>query len=78
MPVPQWYRHGMAMNLRTDSVLENALAELSAAEGVSRQEVVRRAVLDRLERSGHAADVGRSTERMVERWGDVLDRLGTV
>ena len=68
----------MAMTLRTDSLLEHALAQLSASEGVSRQEVVRRAVIDRLERSGHSAEVAESTHRMVERWGDVLDRLGSV
>lgn len=68
----------MAMTLRTDSALEQALARLSAAEGVSRQEVVRRAVLDRFERSGHTAEVEQSTQRMIERWGDVLDRLGSV
>ncbi len=66
------------MTLRTDSALENALAQLSAAEGVSRQEVVRRAVLERFERSGHTAEVDESTHRMIDRWGDVLDRLGTV
>lgn len=68
----------MAMTLRTDSALENALAQLSTSEGVSRQEVVRRAVLDRFERSGHVAEVDASAHRMLERWGDVLERLGAV
>ncbi|HZI97900.1 MAG TPA: CopG family transcriptional regulator [Actinomycetales bacterium] len=68
----------MAMTLRTDSALEHALSRLAASEGVSRQEVVRRAVLDRFERSGHTAEVAESTHRMTERWGDVLDRLGSV
>jgi predicted transcriptional regulator len=67
----------MALTLRTDEELERALDALSEAEGLSRQEVIRRAVLDRFERAGHAARVGESADRMLERWGDVLDRLGT-
>ncbi len=68
----------MAMTLRTDAELERALAALSAAEGASRQEIVRRAVLERYERNGHAAQVEESSARMIDRWADVLDRLGTV
>ncbi|HEU0132084.1 MAG TPA: type II toxin-antitoxin system VapB family antitoxin [Mycobacteriales bacterium] len=68
----------MALNLRTDETLDTALSTLAAAEGVSKQEVIRRAVLDRYERAGHQAAVDASAQRMVERWGDVLDRLGCV
>jgi hypothetical protein len=68
----------MAMTLRTDAELDAALAALSAVEGASRQEIVRRAVLERYERSGHAARVEESSARMMERWRDVLDRLGSV
>lgn len=67
----------MAMTLRTDEELDRALTALAAAEGVSKQEIVRRAVLDRLERSGHAERVSATTDRMLDRWGDVLDRLGS-
>jgi predicted transcriptional regulator len=66
----------MAMTLRTDDELDKALAALSESEGISRQEVVRRAVLDRYERAGHREQVERSADRMLERWGDVIDRLG--
>ena len=66
------------MTLRTDDELDGALAALAEAEGISRQEVVRRAVLERYERAGHRASVDDSTQRMIERWGDVLDRLGSV
>lgn len=66
------------MTLRTDEELDRALAALAAAEGTSKQEIVRRAVLERYERAGHAAAVRESADRMVERWGDVLHRLGTV
>ena len=72
------YRPAMAMTLRTDDELEAALAALAEAEGASRQEIVRRAVLERYARSGHVARVQESSARLMERWGDVLDRLGTV
>ncbi|MDT3441057.1 MULTISPECIES: CopG family transcriptional regulator [unclassified Pseudofrankia] len=64
--------------MRTDDELERALTVLAAAEGTSRQEIIRRAVLERYERAGHAARVEDSADRMIERWGDVLHRLGTV
>ena len=67
----------MALTVRTDAVLEEALTSLSKAEGISRQEIIRRAVLDRFERSGHAERVDDSTRRMMKRWGDVLERLGS-
>lgn len=68
----------MAFTVRTDEALERALDELAEEEGLSRQEIIRRAILDRYERAGHAKKVADSTDRMVERWGDVLDRLGSV
>lgn len=68
----------MAMTLRTDEELERALEALARAEGLSKQEVVRRAVLERFERAGHRTRVDDAAERMIERWGDVLDRLGSV
>jgi len=68
----------MALTVRTDDELERALTALAAAEGTSRQEIIRRAVLERYERAGHAALVEDSANRMIERWGDVLHRLGTV
>lgn len=68
----------MALTLRTDEHLDHALAVLAEQEGLSRQEVIRRAVLERYERAGHDSRVADSSQRMLERWGDVLDRLGTV
>lgn len=65
----------MALTLRTDSTLDEALTSLSEIEGISRQEVIRRAVLERLERSRHVSLVDESTIRMSERWHDVLGRL---
>lgn len=72
------YRRSMALTLRTDDELERALTALAKSEGLSRQEIIRRAVLERYEHAGHRARVGDSAERMVDRWADVLDRLGSV
>jgi predicted transcriptional regulator len=67
----------MAMTLRTDEELDRALSALATEEGTSRQEIVRRAVLDRYARAGHVARVKGSSAGMIDKWGDVLDRLGT-
>lgn len=76
--IPLWYHSGMALTLRTDIELERALDALVEDEGLSRQEVIRRAVLERYERAGHARRVADSTDRMIDRWDDVLDRLGSM
>ena len=68
----------MALTLRTDEELERALDMLCEQEGLSRQELIRRAVLERAERAGHVRRVEAAAERAVERWSNVLDRLGTV
>lgn len=68
----------MALTLRTDDELERALTALAQSEGLSRQEVIRRAVLERYERADHRARVDDSAKRMADRWGDVLERLGSV
>lgn len=68
----------MAMTLRTDDELDAALSVLAEAEGLSRQEVVRRAVLDRLAALEHRQLVEASARRNTDRWRDVLDRLGSV
>lgn len=66
----------MALTVRTDLEMEAALTALSHSEGLSRQDVIRRAVLERYERSGHESRVNEATTAMTERWGDVLERLG--
>lgn len=76
--VPEWYHDGVAMTIRPDDDLDHALTVLAEAEGLSKQEVIRRSVMERYERAGHAARVADSTDQMMERWGDVLDRLGSV
>lgn len=67
----------MALTVRTDPALEEALSSLAETEGASRQEVIRRAVLERYERMGHGSRVEASTKKMVNRWGDVLEQLGS-
>jgi len=76
--VSLWYHPVMALTLRTDDELERALDLLCEQEGLSRQELIRRAVLERAERAGHRERVDAAAERAVARWGEVLDRLGTV
>jgi predicted transcriptional regulator len=66
----------MALTVRTDDEMERALTALAETEGASRQEIIRRAVLERYERAGHIGRVRESTARMTERWGDLLTRLG--
>lgn len=64
------------MTLRTDPELDAALTELSEAQGLSKQEVIRRAVLDMRERTTHRALIDRVSDEMLERYGEALDRLG--
>ena len=68
----------MAFTLRTDAELDAALAELAEAQGMSKQEVVRRAVLDALERTQRRDRIAAASAASRDRWGDVLDRLGSV
>jgi len=68
----------MALTLRTDTELDAALAALAEREGLSRQEVIRRAVLDRLAALEHREAVERSGRAQADRWADLLDRLGSV
>lgn len=65
----------MAFTVRTDEELEAALTALAEREGLSRQEVIRRAVLERYDRTQHAERVSASTDRMLARWSEVLERL---
>ncbi|HEY5112256.1 MAG TPA: CopG family transcriptional regulator [Acidimicrobiales bacterium] len=65
----------MALTVRTDDEMERALTALSNAEGTSRQEVIRRAVLERYSRSAHLERVAGATAEMMDRWGDVIELL---
>lgn len=66
----------MALTLRTDSELEKALDALVAAEGISRQEVIRRAVLDRFDRTNRMGRIDAVLDEQLPRYREALDRLG--
>jgi len=68
----------MAMTLRTDPEFEAALAFLAQQDGGSKQEAVRRAVLERAARLGHRDRVAALSAESKGRWAETLDRLGTV
>lgn len=65
----------MALTLRTDSELEKALDALVAAEGGSRQEIIRKAVIDYYERRELHVEVELSIERNLAKWSGLIDRL---
>ena len=68
----------MALTLRTDEELDAALSELSEKLRLSKQEVVRRSVLELHERQGHRARVDAVAAGVIVDYGEALDRLGTV
>ncbi len=77
MPVvPVRYHDGMALTLRTDEELEKALDGLTGAERLSRQEVIRRAVLERWARVEHRARVHAAVREGLDEWHEALDSLG--
>jgi hypothetical protein len=65
----------MALNIRLTEAEAEALAELAAAEGVSKNDVVRRAILDRHARTIRRSDVDDATSWAREHYRSVLDRL---
>lgn len=68
----------MALTFRTDDEIDATLTAMSQAEGVSRQEILRRAVLERFALQRHEGCVDEATDRVMDEWGDVLERLGSV
>lgn len=66
----------MAMTLRLSSEDEAVLAQLAEAQGVSKQEATVRAIRESAQRRLHEHAVARSSQRVRERYADVLDRLG--
>lgn len=68
----------MAMTLRTDPEFEAALAKLASEDGTSKQEAVRRAVMERAERLGHRDRLTATSAEMKGTWAETLDRLGSV
>ncbi|MGL5928165.1 MAG: ribbon-helix-helix protein, CopG family [Dermatophilaceae bacterium] len=64
------------MTLRTDAELDAALDALSGVEGVSKQEVIRRAVLDRAARRDVRDELDAILDDQLPRFADALERLG--
>jgi len=66
----------MAMNLRLDDEDSALLKALAEAEQVSLHEAALRAIRRSARELAHTDRVRQATAEMVDRWGDVLDRLG--
>ena len=65
----------MAMTLRPDPELAEALDEMATHEHVPQTEIIRRAVLERLARKRHELLVDAAHQRQSARWRGFLDRL---
>jgi len=74
--VPLWYHVVMAMNLRLDDEDGALLKALAEAEHVSLHEAALRAIRRSARELAHTDRVREATAEMLERWGEVLDRLG--
>lgn len=74
--VPLWYYGGMAMNLRLDDEDSALLRALADAEHVSLHEAALRAIRRSAREIAHTDRVRAATAEMLDRWGEVLDRLG--
>ncbi|ANZ37793.1 ribbon-helix-helix protein, CopG family [Lentzea sp. NPDC042327] len=67
----------MAMTLRLTEEENLRLAELAAAEGRSKQEVVRLAIADRYQRMQQEEKLGEVLGRVLPKYRGLLDRLGS-
>lgn len=65
----------MGSKLSVDAELEKVLDALVAAEGGSRQDIIRKAVLDYAQRQDVHAEVEPARREHAEPWGDVFKRL---
>lgn len=74
-----WYRGGtvlrMAMTLRLTDEENQRLDELAAAEGRSKQEVIRLAVADRWARHSQEERLADTLGRALPRYQGLLDRM---
>lgn len=66
------------MTLRTDPEFEDAIRFLADRDSTSKQDAVRRAVIESARRLGHEATLLEISSEMRSRWDETLDRLGTV
>jgi len=65
----------MALNIRLTDAEEAALTELARTEGVSKNDAVRRAILDRHARVVRRSDVEDATAWARQHYRGLLDRL---
>ncbi len=65
----------MALTFRTDPDVDRALDELTQLEGLSKQEILRRAILERADKARQAAAFQAAADKAIDRWSEVLDRL---
>jgi len=63
------------MTLRIDDELELALNELAEAEGSSKQEVIKRAVIERRDRTVHKAKVERAAREILVEYAEAFELL---
>jgi hypothetical protein len=66
----------MAMTLRLTDDEQDQLRQRAADEGVSMQEVARRAIREYTTRGRHRDRVADAARRVIDAHGDALDRLG--
>ncbi len=64
------------MTLRLSDQEQQALKDRAAAEGISMQDVARRAIRDYVARSEHRTRVSGATDLIMDVHADALDRLG--
>lgn len=64
------------MTLRTDDELDRALTELADLEGTSKQDVVRRAVLEKRDRMVRRVRMDSIAKDVLVEYAEALERLG--
>jgi len=65
----------MAMNVRLSDEAERVLTSLAETEGVSKNEEINRAILDRGARLSREKDVRSLAREAIKDYGPLLDRL---
>jgi predicted DNA-binding protein len=66
----------MAMNLRLSTEEQTILDALSVESGMSKNDVMRQALMEKALRDGQHNRVEQSLDWALDRYGDVLRRLG--
>ncbi len=66
----------MAINLRLTDSEQDLLDSMAIESGLSKNDVIRRALVEKAVRDGHRDQVEQSLEWALTRYDDVLRRLG--